>query len=249
MNIKGRLPQNLENKVFGKLTVKTLNKIDDRSNYIWNCVCECGNKCLASTHQLNNKRKRSCGCGRAKTIDITGNKYGELTVLGFDCFEYKGKRKDAKWKCICSCGKEVSILKSNLKEKGGSRSCGCRHIADYKFKIPGEANKRHVMKSYRKHATQNDREFHLSYDDMERLFQSNCYYCGSEPLSARKTLKSAFIYVYNGIDRVDNNKGYTLDNVVSCCKLCNFGKRNLSTDEFLTWIHKVYNYNFPEMQI
>jgi hypothetical protein len=29
-------------------------------------------------------------------------------------------------------------------------------------------------------------------------------------------------WVYNGIDRVDNNKQYIKENLVSCCKKCNF---------------------------
>lgn len=58
-------------------------------------------------------------------IDLTGKKYGYLTVLGLD----KEKSTNIKyWKCQCDCGKIKSIQGSHLKN-GTSTSCGC-HRAD-----------------------------------------------------------------------------------------------------------------------
>lgn len=48
--------------------------------------------------------------------------------------------------------------------------------------------------------------------------------------------------IYNGIDRIDNAKGYTIENSVTCCKRCNFAKRNMSYDEFISWGKKLGNY-------
>jgi hypothetical protein len=47
-------------------------------------------------------------------------------------------------------------------------------------------------------------------------------------------------FTYNGIDKIDSGKGYTVNNVVSCCKKCNFAKSNMSQGEFIKWIRKVY---------
>jgi hypothetical protein len=44
----------------------------------------------------------------------------------------------------------------------------------------------------------------------------------------------------SGIDRVDSNKGYTIDNCVPCCKTCNLAKAELSQRDFLDWVRKVY---------
>lgn len=53
-------------------------------------------------------------------IDITGNKYGRLTVI-----RENGKNgKNIIWLCKCDCGKEVSVIAYNLKN-GHTRSCGC----------------------------------------------------------------------------------------------------------------------------
>jgi len=45
---------------------------------------------------------------------------------------------------------------------------------------------------------------------------------------------------YNGIDRVDNSRGYESGNVVSCCGVCNMLKHVLSKEEFLARIEKIY---------
>lgn len=55
-----------------------------------------------------------------KFIDITGETFGRLTVLGRD--GYEGDR--IMWSCRCSCGNVVSIPSNSLKS-GNTRSCGC----------------------------------------------------------------------------------------------------------------------------
>jgi len=50
-------------------------------------------------------------------------------------------------------------------------------------------------------------------------------------------------YIYNGLDRADNSKGYELDNVVPCCGRCNRAKNAYNRDDFLLWIEKVYKYS------
>jgi 5-methylcytosine-specific restriction endonuclease McrA len=43
----------------------------------------------------------------------------------------------------------------------------------------------------------------------------------------------------NGIDRIDSNKGYTMDNCVSCCWTCNRMKGNMTQQNFLEHISKI----------
>ena len=61
-----------------------------------------------------------------KLIDITGNKYGMLTVIRRDgtWFDKWGFSSCPTWLCKCDCGNEVSVLGRNLKS-GATRSCGC----------------------------------------------------------------------------------------------------------------------------
>lgn len=54
-------------------------------------------------------------------IDITGQRFGRLTVI-----EYAGKtsRYISLWRCRCDCGREKVVSRKNL-IGGGTRSCGC----------------------------------------------------------------------------------------------------------------------------
>jgi hypothetical protein len=40
-------------------------------------------------------------------------------------------------------------------------------------------------------------------------------------------------FIYNGIDRVDNNKGYTIENCVPCCTAVNYAKLDMSYSDFI----------------
>lgn len=58
----------------------------------------------------------------AKAIDLTGQKFGRLTVLYRD--PKKDKSRQARWICQCECGNIKSYLSSALRS-GGTVSCGC----------------------------------------------------------------------------------------------------------------------------
>lgn len=61
-----------------------------------------------------------------KTIDITGNKIGDLTVIskeGLNKYNY------AEWNCLCSCGKSIVRTSRQLKSKK-LQSCGCKTTAN-----------------------------------------------------------------------------------------------------------------------
>ena len=55
-----------------------------------------------------------------KAIDLTGQQFGELTVLGRDTSR---KGNDTYWLCKCSCGKETSVARKHL-INGDIKSCG-----------------------------------------------------------------------------------------------------------------------------
>ena len=54
-------------------------------------------------------------------IDLTGNKYGRLTVL-----RESGRTiyRSVTWECLCDCGNRVSITSHHL-TSGHTQSCGC----------------------------------------------------------------------------------------------------------------------------
>lgn len=58
----------------------------------------------------------------------------------------------------------------------------------------------------------------------ESLVTSACYYCNTNVSK---------VSGLNGIDRMDNAKGYSISNCVSCCKVCNFVKKSLDAHTFI----------------
>jgi hypothetical protein len=55
-----------------------------------------------------------------------------------------------------------------------------------------------------------------------------CSYCGN--------------LEYNGVDRIDNSITYQLDNIQSCCSVCNYMKMDRNHEDFLKQIEKIHDY-------
>lgn len=86
----------------------------------------------------------------------------------------------------------------------------------------------------------------MSKEFFEKITQENCHYCGKEPSQIKKNYYNNGDHTYNGIDRIDNSKGYTEDNVVSCCSICNYAKKTATQSSFLEWIKKVYHHSIKD---
>ena len=56
-------------------------------------------------------------------IDLTGRKFGRLTVIKRS---YPNKWGNAMWLCRCKCGREKIIVSNSLR-RGNTKSCGCLH--------------------------------------------------------------------------------------------------------------------------
>lgn len=65
-----------------------------------------------------------------RPIDITGDKYGLLTVVEKAPHEVKGQTK---WLCICECG-STKVIRTNDLRSGKTLSCGCHRSANSKSK-------------------------------------------------------------------------------------------------------------------
>jgi hypothetical protein len=74
-----------------------------------------------------------------------------------------------------------------------------------------------------------------------------CTYCGSagENTSQSYGGRKQDDYNYTGIDRVDNNIGYVVSNIVPCCSMCNYMKKDTALPVWLNHIRKVLKYYDP----
>lgn len=108
---------------FGKLTVVEFKYIDKHHHSCWLCQCDCGNQVVVSRDRLVSGNTSSCGCIKLipRYNDIIGERYGRLTVIGFDHID---ERHQAYWVCQCDCGSKVVVKAASLKS-GNTSSCGC----------------------------------------------------------------------------------------------------------------------------
>ncbi len=60
----------------------------------------------------------------SKKIDLSGQKFGNLTVLNEDGHIKRGNQNCVAWLCECVCGNKIRVTTSGLKS-GNTKSCGC----------------------------------------------------------------------------------------------------------------------------
>ena len=103
-------------------------------------------------------------------------------------------------------------------------------------KDPNSAS-RQIYGNYVWNAAHRGLAFELSYEELLELINADCTYCGERPSRIKKRGKHR--YTFNGIDRVDNDKGYVEGNVVTCCSICNRAKYTLECADFEAWIERL----------
>lgn len=245
---KKRKPRfkNITGKVFGKLTaLRRLEKPKGKKG-LWLCRCECGGTREANYTELNIGRVEHCGCQKAncgrRVIDLTGKKFGRLKVVARDETPRGNEaRKNAAvhWNCVCECGTLCSVPSVRLRS-GLTRSCGC--LRDR----PPETSVRNLFKNYRRGAEKRDYEFILTEDQFRKIVVQNCFYCGAPPTERRRKKKTYDGFAFNGVDRINNAKGYSLDNCVAACKTCNAMKATYTPAFFLKHIKAIYQNKFQK---
>ena len=126
--------------------------------------------------------------------------------------------------CIC-CNKELKIRSSDLKQhKGKCSSCAKRKLRSFEYlynTLCRGAEKKKIPVS-------------LTYEEfLTFTICEVCYYCNSfVEWNEKRTRQSSRAY---NLDRKDNSKGYSKDNLAVCCKKCNKLKSDkFTSDEFRT---------------
>lgn len=118
----------MEGRVFGLLTVLHEAETSKPGKY-YLCRCECGNQKEVRGTALRSGHTKSCGCQRSigageKKKDLSGQKFGMLTVIQPIKVKVDGKNKGQRWRCRCDCGNYVTV-RGGLLVSGNNKSCGC----------------------------------------------------------------------------------------------------------------------------
>lgn len=188
-----------------------------------------------------------------------GEKYGKLTVKNIFPMNGRGELSGKLLaECICDCGNNKITRVAYLKS-GHTRSCGClTKERKFDFEKLNANNPKHINKMqdpklgsamtvYK--ASYSDEN--ISFEEFLKLSQLDCAYCGKPPSNRINPYANNEKYsierrkngwfIYNGLDKIDNDKGHSIDNVVPCCINCNRAKCKRGREEFLEWVKRVYD--------
>lgn len=181
----------------------------------------------------------------SKVIEMVGQKVGRLKIIKRAGSNPQGK---ARWLCKCDCGKEKIVSGDKLR-RGDTKSCSClqrENFRNHRILEYGLASMRALISNYKGWARKRNLKWDLTEEQFKELTQKDCHYCGAKPSNLVKNVCYNGDYIYNGLDRMDNNKGYTIDNVISCCRFCNYAKNKHTLEGFKDWIKRVYKKTIGE---
>lgn len=192
-------------------------------------------------HTRHNKR-----IAQEKMNSYIGKKINRITINNW----YLNK-KYYYFNYTCQCGTNKNCTTSTVYQNK-IFSCGCylkewRYFKDPKprndIKPNGGSAANYVYWYYKRNALKRNVQFELSKETFLEITKQNCTYCEIAPFKKYKHShhKNSGYFVYNGIDRLDNNKGYVKGNMTPCCFICNRAKGELTLDEFYQWIDRIKN--------
>jgi hypothetical protein len=170
-----------------------------------------------------------------KKYDI-GDKVGRLTIIKYAGYDHANKLLV---ECKCDCGKLKITRINNIGRK--TNSCGCYKAEMIKERM-GKPIEHLATVSMLNACKGRKLGCDLSYEEIKKIIFSTCFYCEktaeevgglyTRPIKDGRSVKRL------GIDRVDNSKGYFRDNIVACCKECNYIKRDHDVSSLITRLEK-----------
>lgn len=166
----------------------------------------------------------------AKMLDLTGKRFGRLTVI---CLDHK-ENGYYFWECKCDCGNS-KIVKTSLLRNGHTQSCGCKLVE-------------HAKNMVYKHGLSNTDLYSVYRSMISRCYDKNHRFYknyGGRGITICNEWLNNFKLFYdwalaNGyrkglsIDRIDNNKGYFPNN-------CRWATQKEQMNNIRN--NKIYTYN------
>ena len=141
-------------------------------------------------------------------IDLTGQRFGRLTVVS----RVESKYSNARWLCICDCGKTTTALGTTLR-RGEVKSCGCykSELNRLSFTKHGECNTRlaHIWYLMRARCRNSTNPAYENYGG--RGIRVCSEWDGSYETFRDWALSNGYRDDLT-IDRIDNGKGYSPEN-------------------------------------
>jgi hypothetical protein len=141
------------------------------------------------------------------------------------------------WLMRCPCGNERWTYTNFIMKS--SYPCKKCYDESLKRKDNGPAILRAFI-SLSSNAKTRGYSVNISLEEFYQIASQDCWWCGGHPIEKSGPKKWQNSVKLNGIDRLDNLRGYDFDNCVPSCYFCNRIKSDLTETEFLSKIEKIY---------
>lgn len=137
------------------------------------------------------------------------------------------------WTCLVGHGNYYTRIVSRTRTGSGCPKCAKNW--------PHNDNLQSTYNQWLSKKSQRTREleYGLSFDEWKIIVLQNCHYCGQAPNQPARRPCGPLV---NGIDRVNNDIGYNLENSIPCCGDCNFLKGQFSQSKFFEQCKKITIY-------
>jgi hypothetical protein len=169
-------------------------------------------------------------------IDLTGQKFGQLTVFSYN----KTEKSFTFWNCKCDCGTEYIVRGYSLKTGYTTRCRSCACIGIHLTQREGTKDISGQLISFvRNSARRRAHEFNISKELLQSILEKQEFKCalskvpifvGHIEKKDRKNIKWS-----GSLDRIDSSKGYIEGNVQWLHKDVNWMKQDYSQEEFIQY--------------
>jgi hypothetical protein len=178
-----------------------------------------------------------------KALDLTGKKFGKLTVIEFA--GHQNNTKQRQWLCYCECGNQKVIRRDHL-TKGYTKSCGCEWHSSKSThnswrgyeEIPLD-----FFTNIKRGASNRNIEFDITIEYLWELFviqNRKCALSGVDLQFGRTNRDRVGRTV--SVDRINSNKGYVIGNIQWIDKRINIMKNKMDEQEFLSICKQIIKY-------
>lgn len=171
--------------------------------------------------------------------DLTGQRFGMLTVIKFE----KSENKNRYWFCQCDCGNTKIVTRANLTKKQ-THSCGCNwHLKNKKHKNWKGYNDIGLdfFNDIKRGAIERNLEFNITIEYLWELFISQHKKCALSGIDLKfaDTRKNKSKSQTASVDRIDSTLGYIVGNIQWVHKTINIMKNQLTDEQFIDFCNKV----------
>jgi|APSaa5957512576_1039674.scaffolds.fasta_scaffold30210_2 hypothetical protein len=212
-------------KKYNDWLIISFDKVDERRRRRYICQCECGYETsLVASRVFHGKTKR---CKNCRALKLQGEQICDWTVLKRLPNDRHGK---SMWLCRCKCGNERSVGGNNLIRHSSKCCFECGHNKTVETEIIPSSWWYKTMKQ----AQTRKREWSITEEDAIEVLEKQNYKCTLTGIELTfKPIMTA------SIDRIENEKGYTKENIQWVHKHINIMKHRYAQEYFINMCHMV----------